>query len=168
MTKKDMLFVKDTCKYCQEVITKLNQSNVFVMIDVDKMFDRLPIFVKQVPLIFTTDHKIIVGDNVMEYIIHTLRSFRKKVQQITDDKKQTQTHDPSSFSFGSQNFETIQPNEYPGMEFGGNKFDLIQASEETQQHTQGHNGRAPKISPDTYEAFLAQRRAETPISGNMR
>lgn len=191
MTKKDMFFFKKTCKYCQEVFNIISQSNLFVLIDVDKMSDRLPGFVRQVPLIFTNERKIIIGDSVMSYAKNTMHSIRKHSQQNShqnpqqnnsqlnnsqqdnsQEKIQNQRQhqeSPSSYTFDSQNFEMIRPNESPGMEFGGNKFDFITSdTQHVAESSQRPPGRAPKISPDALEAFLAQRRAETPVSGNMR
>lgn len=166
--KKDMLFFKTNCKYCQDVLACVVQGT-FVMVDIDKMSSRLPPFVKQVPLIYTSARRIITGDEVIAYVQH--QSPQPVVQQhvVQQQRQQQQTVDPqepTSYTFGNQNFGMISPNESPGMEFGGNKFHNISTT--PQPDPISSCGRTQKIAPEMYEAFLAQRRAETSVTGNAR
>lgn len=174
MAKKDMLFFKKSCQYCQEVLAAISGSSVsvFVLVDIDKMSTRLPPFVKQVPLIFTTNQKILVGDAVMAHTKLCIKTIQKseasqdpsvkKPQQI---QQQQVVQEPASYVFGDQNFGMVQSNDSPGTEFSGNRFDTIIQNDDTSVPNKQGGGRAPKIAPDVYEAFLAQRRAETPVSG---
>lgn len=166
MPQKDLMFVKRGCKYCEQVLAMIKVAS-FIIVDVDKMQKigkPLPSFVKQVPLIFTVQQQVIKDDAILAYVRSTSQVMAcKKGDTKCELKAATNVAEgpsqPLSFSFGEQNFGDIDASDATSMVFGSDAYNSVGTPEPSPSCG---NGRIPKIAPDVFEAYMAQRRQETP------
>lgn len=96
-TEASYLFYSDYCEYSVEILQMINKYKLtcIKLICVDQV-SQLPQVVDRVPLIITPSNKIVIDDDIVDYIesIHT-KSF-DSVSALIDDQS-------SSFSFIDEN-----------------------------------------------------------------
>lgn len=71
MAQKDIIFYSNYCDFCKEVLTVLVKNNLneqFMNVCVDNKNLKLPSFVDRVPLVYTTNKKLVADEEIMKYI----------------------------------------------------------------------------------------------------
>lgn len=149
-SKHHFCFYSTRCKYSLEVLSLIKNYQLnFVLVNIDNPNYKIPQFVDRVPLVYIQETKeIIIDDNIVNYINNLNQPKQQQTQQPIEYMSDVNKSISNSFSFISENDDTITPLGYG----------IIGATNTMQQQNENDSSnKTNKLDSKVFENYKSQR-----------
>jgi hypothetical protein len=156
---KSFLFYSNHCDYCNDVINVLNNFNLTDSINVICIDNqqRLPQVVDRVPMIITSNNKIIADDDVVSFITEMYNNSMESISALMDDTT-------SAFSFIDEDEEM---NEMQTRKFEFITDDVFEINQNNQELSQQINMETQTKGNKLNQSIIDQYENQRKLDDNM-